>query len=79
MRNLMSELGYPTKGASVIYCDNQATLKLLKRRCFHSRTKHIQLRCNFIRERTDKGEIRGEYIPTKSNCSDCMTKAVTTS
>ena len=58
--------------------DNQATLGLVKNRQHHSRTKHIQLRNNFIRERQDAGEIICKFIETKRNLADIFTKPLTT-
>ena len=62
----------PTK----IYCDNQATLQLIDNRVHHSRTKHIALRQNFVREHKDSNELDPQYIATTLNISDMFTKPV---
>ena len=64
--------GKPTN----IYCDNQATLQLVDHRIHHSRTKHIRLRGNFVREYTDLGELEPVYVPTKMNIADGFTKTI---
>ena len=64
--------GKPTK----IYCDNQATLQLVDNRIHHSRTKHIRLRGNFVREYKDLGELDPVYVATKMNIADGFTKPI---
>jgi hypothetical protein len=79
-RRLMQELRGPvtdSQGNEIpieIHCDNQATLGLVKNRIHHSRTKHISLRENFVRERADEKEIAPVKIATDLNISDGMTK-----
>ena len=75
LRRFISELcGSDIKVPSPIYCDNRATLALLENRQFHSRTKHIALRENFVRERTDTLELSPIFVPTLSNAADVFTK-----
>ena len=62
--------------AANVYCDNMATLGLIKNRVHHSRTKHIQLRNNFVRERQDAGEIIVSHVNTADNLADMFTKPV---
>ena len=40
----------------------------------YSRTKHISLRENFVREQSEAGEVSPTYVATDSNISDGMTK-----
>ena len=40
----------------------------------HSRTKHIDIRHHFIRELIEDGLISLEYISTKSQVADLLTK-----
>jgi len=64
----------PLKVPTPIYCDNRATLTLLDNRQYHSRTKHIALRENFVREKKDSGELMPIFVPTLSNAADIFTK-----
>jgi hypothetical protein len=41
---------------------------------FHDRTKHIEIRCHFIRDRVQKGELKLQYISTYENIADILTK-----
>jgi hypothetical protein len=38
-------------------CDNQSSIRLVHNPIHHSRTKHIQIRYHFIREKQEEGEI----------------------
>lgn len=54
LKSFMSELGMQQKDC-VLNCANQNTINLAKNPMFRSRTKHIQMRHNFIRELINKG------------------------
>jgi hypothetical protein len=47
----------------VIYCDNQSCIKLFENPVFHDRSKHIEIRYHFIRDRVQKGAVKLQYIP----------------
>jgi len=42
----------------------------------HKRTKHIDIRYHFTRERVESGEIELIYIPTEHQLADLLTKAL---
>jgi hypothetical protein len=54
--------------------DNQACILLSKNPQAHNRTKHIQIRFHFIREKVESKEIILNYIQTKSQLADIFTK-----
>ena len=57
MGRLNSELGNPPKGPVVILEDNQSTIAMARNPQFHGRTKHIDIRHHFVRERVGNGTI----------------------
>jgi len=57
-----------------IYCDNQAALRLAKDLNYVSRTKHIDVRHHFVRERGLRGEIVYMNYPSENVCADSSTK-----
>lgn len=59
-----------------LLCDNQAAVKLAHNPIFHARTKHIEAKHHYIRERVLEGEIQLKYIDTNSNPADMLTKAL---
>ena len=60
----------------LLYSDNQGALDLIKNPVNHARTKHIDIRHHFIREKLADGVIDYEYISTDNNVADLFTKAL---
>lgn len=61
----------------VIYCDNQSCIKLSGTDGYHSRTKHIDVRHHFIRDKISAGLIEVRYIQTGEMVADALTKPTT--
>ena len=72
-RQFLDELGYPQE-TTTLNEDNQACILLSKNPQSHSRTKHIQIRYHFIREKTDSKEVSLQYVNTKDQLADMFTK-----
>ena len=73
MRNFLTELGMKQK-EFLLHCDSQSAIHLAKNAAYHSRTKHIQRRYHWLRERVEEGEFALEKIHTDDNGSDMLTK-----
>ena len=76
IRNLLKDLSANCEKATALYVDNQSAIKLAKNPEFHKKTKHIDVRFHFIREKVVSQEIAVVYIPTESQKADIFTKAV---
>jgi hypothetical protein len=76
IRALLQEMGEfsAMPKATTIYEDNQGCLKLATTECFEKRTKHINVRFNFVKEQKDRGAVVYEYCPTESMVADILTK-----
>ena len=59
-----------------ILCDNRSCIKLSKNPVFHERSKHIDIRCHFIRDYVQRGAVQLKYIPTGEQVADILTKAL---
>ena len=61
-----------------IYCDNMATIKVVKSQemAFNARTKHLDLRKNAVHDYIEKNIINVEYVPTKEQRVDILTKVL---
>lgn len=59
-----------------LYMDNQSAIRLVKNPEFHKRTKHIDVRYHFIREKYEENKFTLEYISTNEMIADIFTKAL---
>jgi hypothetical protein len=41
---------------------------------FHERSKHVEIKYYFIRDKVQEGEVKLEYIPTDEQTADILTK-----
>ncbi|HEV7737932.1 MAG TPA: Ty1/Copia family ribonuclease HI [Chlamydiales bacterium] len=76
LRNLLKEIGYTQDKATNIFCDNTGAIALTKDASYHARTKHIDIKHHFVREKVESREIKFEYIPTGDMVADILTKAL---
>ena len=60
----------------LLYVDNQGALDLVKNPVNHARTKHIDIKHHFVREKLVEGVIDYQYAPTDVNVADVFTKAL---
>ena len=57
-----------------IKCDNTSAINISKNPIQHSRTKHIEIRHHFIRDRVQNEDITLEFMPTEDQLADIFTK-----
>ena len=73
-REFLIHQGYNLSTATV-YEDNKSTMVLiLKGKSSSNRTRHINVRYFFIKDRIDAGEIEVKYMPTDEMIADILTK-----
>lgn len=73
IRSLFSEIGFNI--ATLPLCgDNQGSIFLGSNPVQERRTKHIDIRYHYIRERIESNEVDLYYIPTNDNVADLLTK-----
>lgn len=59
-----------------IYCDNKGALQVFLNNSYSPRTKHMDIKDKFIREKINDGEVNVKYIETNEMPADILTKAV---
>uniref|UniRef100_A0AAV1V3K5 Integrase catalytic domain-containing protein n=1 Tax=Peronospora matthiolae TaxID=2874970 RepID=A0AAV1V3K5_9STRA len=76
LRLLLSDIGVEVGAATTIYEDNQGCIALAKNPVYHARTKHIDIKYHFLRDKVEEGVIELEYMPTEAMIADGLTKAL---
>ena len=59
---------------ALLRIDNQSAISLSKNTVHHERSKHIDLRCHFIHECVENGQIKVEHVRTNDQFADILTK-----
>lgn len=65
------------KKPTEIFCDNQATIQWVKNAKSSSKTRHVNLKFNFVREEVENNNIVILYVSTNEMIADCFTKGIT--
>jgi hypothetical protein len=70
----MEEMGIWHGGPVTIKVDNESAISLAKNPVLHQSMKHIEIR-HFIREVVEEGHVIFEFVRTKEQEADALTKA----
>ncbi|OXB40707.1 hypothetical protein B1J91_Tkp57 [Nakaseomyces glabratus] len=73
--NLCDEIKKPLKD-KVLYVDNQPAIRIAENPVLHDKIKHIQVKYHYIRQQVAEKNVRIQYVPTKSQLADIMTKII---
>jgi len=76
LQRMLTELIGSTAVPPVIKCDNTAAIAIAHNPTQHCRSKHIDVRVHFVRERVRAGELKLVYVPSKDNAADVLTKGL---
>eukprot|EP00253_Pinus_taeda_P010132 PITA_10132 len=57
-----------------ILCDNTSAISISKNPVMHSKTKHIPIKYHFLREQVIEQKVKLEYVPSKEQVADILTK-----
>ena len=60
----------------ILYCDNTSSINISKNHMMHTKTKHIAIKYHYLRELVQDKEVKMEYVNTKENIADILTKAL---
>ena len=59
---------------TVILCGNQSYIKMTENPVFNDKSKHIEIRCFYIRDMVQKRAIKLQYVSTDEQVVDVLTK-----
>ena len=62
LRKLLSDLFDLQMDATYIHCDNQSCVKLSKNSVFHDKSKHIEIKYNYIKDMVQRGAVKLKYV-----------------
>jgi hypothetical protein len=76
LRQFLREIHFLKPGPTTVLCDNNGAKSLSSDPTHHSRSKHIDVRHHFVRERVEDGSIAVWRVPGHDNVADIFTKAL---
>lgn len=76
VKALMGELGWLKSGIEKIFCDNQAAIAIAANPRHHFKSKHMDIRLSFVREKVENRIIALEYRSDAEMIADMMTKPI---
>jgi len=76
IQSLFSEMGVIYNKPMVMYCDNWATMYITNNLVFYERTKHIKVKCHFIRDMVMTHRIVTSSVTSSCQLGDIFTKAL---
>ncbi|XP_028052879.1 uncharacterized protein LOC114257322 [Camellia sinensis] len=78
LQMLFADFHIPQPSPPVLWCDNMSALALAANPVFHSRSKHIEVDCHFIREKVARRQFFLKYVPSLDQLADIFTKSLST-
>ena len=76
LSSFFDEVSLLQKHPVTIFIDNNGSIDMTKTYRGHKRTKHIDIRHHFVKEKAEMGEFKPIYIPSEDNVADLLTKAL---
>jgi hypothetical protein len=77
VRLFVKEMGADLSIPTTVYCDSEPSILLMDTLKQSNRTKHINLRINYIREQINLRNIELKFLPSELNVADVLTKPLT--
>ena len=76
LRQFYQQIGLPLSAPLKLYCDNESAIAIAKNEGTHSKSKAIRIEFHTVRDRINRHEIEVEYVRSKDNTADILTKSL---
>lgn len=76
IKRLLEQFGFSHQQHMRLFCDSQSAIHIAKNPVFHERTKHVENDCHMVRDAVQSKLISTEYVSTKHQPVDLLTKAL---
>ncbi|KAG5895863.1 hypothetical protein JTB14_012248 [Gonioctena quinquepunctata] len=76
LRNLLEDLGEKQLESTTIHEDNQSCLEMIRKGHYSNRTKHMDIKYDFLKGVEDQGVLGYTYCPTENMIADLLTKPI---
>lgn len=74
--SLLKQLSFEVDLPIDIFCDSEGARSIASNNVDHKRTKHIDIKHHYIREKINEGTINVNEVNSKDNLADILTKAL---
>ena len=78
LKGILADFGIEQKAVQ-IRCDSSSAIYLSKHQTFHERSKHVDVRLNFIRDEVSRGTVEIAKVYTEENAADMLIKSIPSS
>lgn len=75
--SLIGELTGCTPKPMTLFVDNKSAIALMRNPVLHGRSMHIDTRFHFIRKCVERWQVKVDFVSTKEQRADILTKALT--
>ncbi|XP_019163466.1 PREDICTED: uncharacterized protein LOC109159809 [Ipomoea nil] len=75
--SLLRKLGLHSSEPATLWCDNLGATYLCANPVFHARTKHVEIDYHFVRDKVASGDFVINFVSTKDQLADILTKPLT--
>ena len=76
LKSLLKELQVLKNETMLLRCDNVAAINIANNPVQFDRMKHVEIDRFFIKEKMDSGALKLEYVKSRGQLADCLTKGL---
>ncbi|XP_021818795.1 uncharacterized protein LOC110760780 [Prunus avium] len=76
LQQLLHDVHFPMSSPPLLLCDNLSAMALSINPVLHSRVKHIEVDCHFVREKVTGGQLHLQHVPSSLQVADILTKGL---